>query len=161
VGASNELPESEDLDALYDRFLIRKKVEQVSSSGLRELLADTSDPSASFGENGGANGKSVDISDETFNSIRCQDDQTLVLQGDATHILTFVVRVPGAEMVGLGFNPWAGHLGTWDFSQGRSQRNCTLAKSNNYPGTPLPISQWWLECVDDELSAFAVKTLSL
>ncbi|KAI8473934.1 MAG: AAA domain-containing protein [Monoraphidium minutum] len=33
VGASNELPESEELDALYDRFLIRKRVGQVSSAG--------------------------------------------------------------------------------------------------------------------------------
>lgn len=30
VGASNELPESEELDALYDRFLIRRTVSQVS-----------------------------------------------------------------------------------------------------------------------------------
>ena len=29
VGASNELPESEELDALYDRFLIRRNVAQV------------------------------------------------------------------------------------------------------------------------------------
>ena len=29
VGASNELPESEELDALYDRFLIRRHVAQV------------------------------------------------------------------------------------------------------------------------------------
>jgi hypothetical protein len=29
------------------------------------------------------------------------------------------------------------------------------------PGTALPISLWWLECVDDELSAFAVNILSL
>ena len=29
VGASNELPESEELDALYDRFLIRRTVAQV------------------------------------------------------------------------------------------------------------------------------------
>ena len=37
VGASNELPESEELDALYDRFLIRRTVGQVSSQGLRDL----------------------------------------------------------------------------------------------------------------------------
>lgn len=30
VGASNELPESEELDALYDRFLLRRSVSQVS-----------------------------------------------------------------------------------------------------------------------------------
>jgi hypothetical protein len=34
-------------------------------------------------------------------------------------------------------------------------------KSEDNPGTPLPIRLWWLECVDDELSVFAVKvTLS-
>jgi MoxR-like ATPase len=33
VGASNELPESEELDALYDRFLVRRQVKQVSPSG--------------------------------------------------------------------------------------------------------------------------------
>lgn len=35
VGASNELPESEELDALYDRFLVRRRVSQVSASGER------------------------------------------------------------------------------------------------------------------------------
>ncbi|EIE24598.1 hypothetical protein COCSUDRAFT_40953 [Coccomyxa subellipsoidea C-169] len=37
VGASNELPESEELDALYDRFLIRRHVAQVSSAQLGSL----------------------------------------------------------------------------------------------------------------------------
>lgn len=37
VGASNELPESEELDALYDRFLIRRQVAQVSSGQLAKL----------------------------------------------------------------------------------------------------------------------------
>ena len=39
VGASNELPESEELDALYDRFLIRRQVGQVSLAGLPGLLS--------------------------------------------------------------------------------------------------------------------------
>jgi hypothetical protein len=60
-------------------------------------------------------------------------------------------------VVGLGFNPWVDHLGTWDFSRGRSQRNCTAAKLEDNQGTPLAINLWWLECVDDELSALAVK----
>ena len=38
VGASNELPESEELDALYDRFLVRREVAQVSADGLGALL---------------------------------------------------------------------------------------------------------------------------
>lgn len=37
VGASNELPESEELDALYDRFLIRRQVNQVSPAQLATL----------------------------------------------------------------------------------------------------------------------------
>ena len=37
VGASNELPESEELDALYDRFLIRRQVAQVSAAQLGTL----------------------------------------------------------------------------------------------------------------------------
>jgi hypothetical protein len=31
-----------------------------------------------------------------------------------------------------------------------------MPDAKNNPGTPLPISLWWLECVDDELSALAV-----
>ena len=33
VGASNELPESEELDALYDRFLVRKQVSGGGAQG--------------------------------------------------------------------------------------------------------------------------------
>jgi MoxR-like ATPase len=43
VGASNELPESEELDALYDRFLIRRQVSQVSDAGLAAMLAAAAD----------------------------------------------------------------------------------------------------------------------
>jgi len=39
VGASNELPDSEELIALYDRFLIRKEVIKVSDQGVLELLS--------------------------------------------------------------------------------------------------------------------------
>ena len=39
VGASNELPESEELDALYDRFLIRRSVSQVCR-GRKSWLVD-------------------------------------------------------------------------------------------------------------------------
>jgi MoxR-like ATPase len=38
VGASNELPEGEELDALYDRFLLRLWVGPVSDAGLDALL---------------------------------------------------------------------------------------------------------------------------
>ena len=37
VGASNEMPESEELDALYDRFLLRRIVKPLSQDGVRKL----------------------------------------------------------------------------------------------------------------------------
>uniref|UniRef100_A0A061S138 MoxR-like ATPase n=1 Tax=Tetraselmis sp. GSL018 TaxID=582737 RepID=A0A061S138_9CHLO len=49
VAASNELPESEELDALYDRFLIRREVKQVSPGGLAQLLSETSSADRSGG----------------------------------------------------------------------------------------------------------------
>ena len=41
VAASNEGPESEELDALYDRFLLRKVVRPVSDDGVLALLLGT------------------------------------------------------------------------------------------------------------------------
>ena len=38
VGASNELPESDELDAIYDRFLLRKEVLPVSDEGIIDML---------------------------------------------------------------------------------------------------------------------------
>ena len=39
VGASNELPDSDELVALYDRFLIRKEVVPVTDEGVTKLLS--------------------------------------------------------------------------------------------------------------------------
>lgn len=39
IGASNELPESEELDALLDRFLLRAQVNPVSDDGLLQILS--------------------------------------------------------------------------------------------------------------------------
>jgi hypothetical protein len=41
VAASNELPDSEELDALYDRFLFRRQVMPVSDGAIAELLTAT------------------------------------------------------------------------------------------------------------------------
>jgi MoxR-like ATPase len=43
VGASNELPEGEELDALYDRFLLRYHVDPVSQTGFKQLLELSND----------------------------------------------------------------------------------------------------------------------
>ena len=38
IGASNEMPEGDELDALYDRFLLRLEVNAVSEAGFRQLI---------------------------------------------------------------------------------------------------------------------------
>jgi MoxR-like ATPase len=44
VGASNELPEGEELEALYDRFLLRYQVMPVSQTGFPQLLSLKGNP---------------------------------------------------------------------------------------------------------------------
>ena len=44
VGASNELPEGEELDALYDRFLLRYQVMPVSQESFAQLLSLKGNP---------------------------------------------------------------------------------------------------------------------
>ena len=38
VGASNELPETAELDALYDRFLLRRRVSSVTTGSTTDML---------------------------------------------------------------------------------------------------------------------------
>lgn len=62
LGASNELPESEELDALYDRFLIRRSVSQVSNAQvhrLARLAAGRDRPAPSSNGNGAADDVAV------------------------------------------------------------------------------------------------------
>eukprot|EP00201_Polytomella_parva_P012778 CAMPEP_0175061122 /NCGR_PEP_ID=MMETSP0052_2-20121109/13411_1 /TAXON_ID=51329 ORGANISM="Polytomella parva, Strain SAG 63-3" /NCGR_SAMPLE_ID=MMETSP0052_2 /ASSEMBLY_ACC=CAM_ASM_000194 /LENGTH=437 /DNA_ID=CAMNT_0016326945 /DNA_START=32 /DNA_END=1341 /DNA_ORIENTATION=- len=51
VGASNELPEGEELEALFDRFLLRRRVSQVTPAGLSQML--------SYFGNGVSNGSGI------------------------------------------------------------------------------------------------------
>ncbi len=52
IGASNELPESEELDALFDRFLIRRQVAQVSAAALPGLARIAAGAPAAASSNG-------------------------------------------------------------------------------------------------------------
>jgi hypothetical protein len=78
VGASNELPESEELDALYDRFLIRRRVGQVSAAGLSSLLtgsqgsrsAATPSPATANGSGAAAALDNIALPEEEMLSIR-------------------------------------------------------------------------------------------
>ena len=69
VGASNELPESEELDALYDRFLVRRQVGQVSPAGLMEMLTSRTGAGADQAAKLGHPGMSVSEASEDENEI--------------------------------------------------------------------------------------------
>jgi MoxR-like ATPase len=72
VGASNELPESEELDALYDRFLIRRRVNQVSLAGLPALLSASRASESGSASNGAGPGSldSIALSEEEIQTTR-------------------------------------------------------------------------------------------
>jgi MoxR-like ATPase len=88
VGASNELPESEELDALYDRFLIRKEVKQVSPAGLTTMLTFYSSSEASSTAVAGGGSSMRDVQD---GMMVTRDDITTCKQ-DAVRS----VRVPAS-----------------------------------------------------------------
>ncbi|KAI7840670.1 hypothetical protein COHA_005592 [Chlorella ohadii] len=77
VGASNELPESEELDALYDRFLLRRRVQQVSQAGLLEMLG-----------NGGGRKQAIALRSPGTQGLQSVDDpavQPLLTADDFDH----------------------------------------------------------------------------
>jgi MoxR-like ATPase len=102
IAASNELPDSDELDALYDRFLLRKEVLSVSDEGLKELLTSTSagtspcdGPNASDGDASECDVVFTDGLDNLINmlsmsadSVRLEDDVCNILQG----LRTFMVQ---------------------------------------------------------------------
>lgn len=63
VGASNELPEGEELDALFDRFLLRCHVGPVSKAGFPSLLELRGDVVAEFS-------RQLRLSDEDLAEVR-------------------------------------------------------------------------------------------
>ena len=67
IGASNELPESDELDALLDRFLLRAQVSPVSDDGLLKILS-SSQPSKED-ELGNSERNYSDGLDEVFRNV--------------------------------------------------------------------------------------------
>ena len=61
VAASNELPDSDELDALYDRFLLRRVVRPVSDDGVLEMLLDTTTTPPPAHADGGGDAAAGDL----------------------------------------------------------------------------------------------------
>jgi len=100
VGASNELPESEELDALYDRFLIRRQVGQVTSAQLPKLArlaAGRLDPLelSTSSDNGAPNPDGVEkiamdefrgTGDEAYDAVDVPESVIVVLTNLRDHL---------------------------------------------------------------------------
>ena len=79
VGASNELPEGEELDALFDRFLLRLHVGPVSKDAFPGLLKLRDDVEANIPEELGLTESDLDAVRKEAGKVRVPDDVTALL----------------------------------------------------------------------------------
>ena len=103
IAASNELPDEEELEALYDRFLLRHQVQPVSQQGFRRLLALEAEP-----------GSDIDASDridpELLSSIR-RHAATLPLAEDTLLLLEDLREALQREDIRISDRRWRQALG--------------------------------------------------
>jgi MoxR-like ATPase len=88
VGASNELPDSDELVALYDRFLIRKEVVPVTDEGVIELLSMSSpgEPSCETSSNESCDIPLVEDLDDIIASLSSASD-SIIMDNDACELM--------------------------------------------------------------------------
>ena len=95
VGASNELPDTPVMDALYDRFLLRSHVSYISDTGLRGFLAQelTDTSSVQTGQDG-QDGQDNDFT--SFTSFDCKDCQEACRAAQQVAVPSRLLRMVGA-----------------------------------------------------------------
>ena len=79
VGASNELPEGEELDALFDRFLLRLHVGPVSKDGFPDLLKLRDDAAPDVPDALKLTRADLDTVQKTAGDVRVPDDVMALL----------------------------------------------------------------------------------
>lgn len=79
IGASNELPEGEELDALFDRFLLRLHVGLVSKDAFPDLLKLEGDDEPSMSEGLGLTAGDLDAVRKEAGKVDVPDDVTALL----------------------------------------------------------------------------------
>jgi uncharacterized protein with von Willebrand factor type A (vWA) domain/MoxR-like ATPase len=91
VGASNELPESDDLFALFDRFLIRKEVCPVSDEGLLRLLSMSNPGQSSIngaeGHDSASYSESIGENLDKIISALSSASQNVIMDSDACELM--------------------------------------------------------------------------
>ena len=79
VGVSNELPEAEELDALFDRFLLRLRVDPVSKDAFPDLLKTRGDAAPIVPEDLWLTENDLDAARKEAEDIPVPDDMTGLL----------------------------------------------------------------------------------
>ena len=98
IGASNELPEGDELEALFDRFLLRLHVDPVSTHGFAGLLA-LRDPAPVAGYS------SFAVSRDELDALRATSAQ-VALPADVVAVLTDLRAWALAEKVAVSDRRW-------------------------------------------------------
>jgi len=98
IGASNELPEGEELAALYDRFLMRLHVGPVSGDGFEALLALRGDHKLEIPEN-------QKLTAEDLNDIR-ERSEAIVVPEDVSALLVDLRKFCQAEKLPVSDRRW-------------------------------------------------------
>eukprot|EP00435_Cladocopium_sp_Y103_P050008 s423_g15.t1 len=95
VGASNELPDTPVMDALYDRFLLRSHVSYISDDGLHVFLAqELTDTSSIQAGQSGQDGQDTNFRSST--SFDCKDCQEACQAARQVAVPSRVLRMVGA-----------------------------------------------------------------
>ena len=95
VGASNELPDTPVMDALYGRFLLRSHVSYISDTGLRGFLAqELTDTSSVQAGQDGQDGQDNDFT--SFTSFDCKDCQEACRAAQQVAVPSRLLRMVGA-----------------------------------------------------------------
>lgn len=98
IGASNELPEGEELDALYDRFLLRLHVGPVGEEGFMQLLNLRGEPSPEID-------LGLRLTAEDLLAVR-QASQEVVLAPEVTKLLVELRAFCQAEGIPVSDRRW-------------------------------------------------------
>jgi len=150
VAASNEPPESEELDALYDRFLFRLRVRPVDDDGIADLVA-----AAIRGDTSGDGALPLGLED--IEDLRAAASANVAVPSDVVEVLRGARRLvgscdPPASVSDRRLGQAARMLQIIAWTNGRSvveRADCVLLSHVFWaaPEQELPLTRWLTDSV--------------